>query len=409
MLALSAVMAFSIAGCSSPTTNEVANKLKIGNTTTTSVDNSTSTDSAIDLLNDDKVKDKANEINRYIDNYFYFDKDSEKQEESYYDGIMNGLDDPYSCYYTKEEYEQLMEDDSGKYVGIGAQVTQDADMVISVVRPITGSPAEKAGIKAEDIIVQVDDLEITDEDLNFVVDRIRGKEGTTAYIKVFRPSDNKYYEFNIERQVVENVSVRFEMLEDKIAYIAIEEFNDLTADEFKKAVDDALSQNAKGIVFDVRDNPGGLVDSVAAICDYIMDEGPIVTIKNRSGKVISEYKSDSKQKVDLPMTVLVNGNSASAAEIFTGALKDTGMAKIVGTNTFGKGIVQSVFQLSDGSGIKVTIAKYFTPNGNDIHKKGIAPDYEVELKDGRKNAVNLPHDEDAQLKKALKILKKEIK
>lgn len=353
---------------------------------------------------DKEVEKKVDEINGYIDEYFYFEQDEEAKEEAIYDGIMAGLNDPYSVYYTQEEFQQLMEENSGEYVGIGAVVTQGADKTISIVRPIPGSPAEEAGLMAEDIVVQVEDLEITNEDLEFVVDMIRGEEGTEAYIKVFRPSINDYLEFNITRRTVENVTVTSEILDDNIGYIQVTQFYENTDEEFIAAVEDMKAKNVKGIIVDMRDNPGGLLTSVVNMCDYIMDEGPILTTKDKNGKVIQKFDSTDEQSLDIPMVVLVNGNSASASEIFAGAMKDTGKAELVGTTTFGKGIVQSVMPLSDGTAIKITIAKYFTPAGNDIHELGVEPDYVVELPNYATSAVNVKREDDTQLDKAIDII-----
>ena len=351
---------------------------------------------------DKEVEKKVDEINGYIDEYFYFEQDEEAKEEAIYDGIMAGLNDPYSVYYTQEEFQQLMEENSGEYVGIGAVVTQGADKTITIVRPIPGSPAEEAGLMAEDIVVQVEDLEITNEDLEFVVDMIRGEEGTEAYIKVFRPSINDYLEFNIIRRTVENVTVTSEILDDNIGYIQVTQFYENTDEEFIAAVEDMKAKNVKGIIVDMRDNPGGLLTSVVNMCDYIMDEGPILTTKDKNGKVIQKFDSTDEQSLD--MVVLVNGNSASASEIFAGAMKDTGKAELVGTTTFGKGIVQSVMPLSDGTAIKITIAKYFTPAGTDIHELGVEPDYVVELPNYATSAVNVKREDDTQLDKAIDII-----
>lgn len=353
---------------------------------------------------DKEVEKKVDEINGYIDEYFYFEQDEEAKEEAIYDGIMAGLNDPYSVYYTQEEFQQLMEENSGEYVGIGAVVTQGADKTITIVRPIPGSPAEEAGLMAEDIVVQVEDLEITNEDLEFVVDMIRGEEGTEAYIKVFRPSINDYLEFNIIRRTVENVTVTSEILDDNIGYIQVTQFYENTDEEFIAAVEDMKAKNVKGIIVDMRDNPGGLLTSVVNMCDYIMDEGPILTTKDKNGKVIQKFDSTDEQSLDIPMVVLVNGNSASASEIFAGAMKDTGKAELVGTTTFGKGIVQSVMPLSDGTAIKITIAKYFTPAGTDIHELGVEPDYVVELPNYATSAVNVKREDDTQLEKAIDII-----
>lgn len=356
------------------------------------------------IYEDEAVADKVEEINGYIDAYFYFETDEAMQEEAIYDSIMEGLDDPYSVYYTAEEFADLMETNSGEYVGVGCVVTQDVDMTISVVRPVPGSPAEEAGIMAEDIIVQVDDMEIIDQELTFVVDQIRGEEGTTAYIKVYRPSINDYLEFNVERRVVENVSVYSEILEGDIGYIQVQQFYENTSTEFTTAIEFLESQNVKGIIVDVRDNPGGLLTAVVDMCSYIMDGGVVCTTKDKSGFAIEEYKDTDDHSLDIPMVVLINGNSASASEIFAGAMKDTDKAEIVGTQSYGKGIVQSVIPLSDGTAIKLTVAKYFTPDGHDIHEIGVEPDYVVELPDGKLSAVNVEREDDTQLEEAVKII-----
>ncbi len=353
---------------------------------------------------DKEVEDKIDEINGFIDAYFYFDIEEDKQEEAVYDGIMAGLDDPYSVYYTADEYADLMEENSGEYVGVGAVVTQGADKAITIVRPIPGSPAEEVGLMAEDIVVQVGEVEITDQDLTSVVDMIRGEEGTEIYIKVYRPSISDYVEFNVTRRVVENVTVYSEILEDNIGYIQVQQFYDNTDEEFIASVKDMESKDVKGIIVDMRDNPGGLLISVVNMCDFIMDEGPILTTKDKYDRIIQKYDSTDEESLDIPMVVLINGNSASASEIFAGAMKDTGKAELVGTTTFGKGIVQSVLPLSDGTAIKLTVAKYFTPAGHDIHEAGIEPDYVVELPDGKETAVNVKREEDTQLDKAIDII-----
>ena len=402
-MAAVAVMVLSLTGCTAPWADK--DNKKGGNAIRIDADNNAT---ETDVFDSERVDEKVDEINRYVDSYFYFDKDIEKQEEAIYDGIMAGLDDPYSVYYTKEEYEQLLEEDSGEYVGVGAVVNQNEDKAVFVVRPIPDSPAEEAGMMAGDQIVEVDGTKIVDQDLMLVVDLIRGdKEGTTAHIKVYRESTKEYIDFEMVRRVVENYSVYHEMIDD-IGYIEIQQFYENTPKEFKAAVEDVISKGAKGIIFDVRDNPGGLVTSVTDMCDYIMGDGVILTIEDKEGRTLNEYKSDEQQQVNIPMVVIANGNSASAAEIFTGALKDCGKATVVGTQTFGKGIVQSVIPLSDGTAIKLTIAKYFTPSGNDIHEIGISPDYVVELPDNRDYAVGIEREDDTQLAKAIEVIQAQI-
>lgn len=362
-----------------------------------------------DILKDPDVTKKINVINTYIDKLYYFDIDKDKQEEAVLDGIMAGLDDPYSVYYTQDEFSSLQEESSGEYVGIGAVVTQDADKVISIVRPIKNGPAEKAGLLAEDVIVEVDGESTAGQDLSLVVDKMRGVEGTTAHVKIYRPSESKYIDLDIERRVVENYSVSNSMINNDIGYVQIEQFYENTGNEFVAAMEECQKQGAKGIVIDLRDNPGGLLNVVVDMCDYILEDITVVSTKDKDGNVLSEYKAKDGKTLDIPLVVLVNGNSASASEIFTGAMKDTGKAKIVGTTTYGKGIVQSVIPLEDGSAIKLTVAKYFTPNGNDIHKIGVEPDYVVELKDGKTSAVNIKREDDVQLDKAIEVMNGMIK
>ncbi len=393
---IAASMIMTISGCDFLTQKKPAGSINI--------DNDNEDNKKTDLWEDEDVTKKVDEIQAYIDMYYYFDTDDAAREEAIYDGIMEGLGDPYSVYYTAEEFADLMETNSGEYYGVGAVVTQSADMTISVVRPIPGSPAEEAGIMAEDIIVQVDDMEIVDQELSLVVEKIKGTDGTSAYIKVYRPSINDYLEFEVERRLVENVSVYYEMLDNNIGYVQVQQFYENTADEFTDAIENLESQGADSLIIDMRDNPGGLLNAVVDMCSYIIDDGNILTTKDKNGSVIAKYDDNNKHSLDMPMVVLINGNSASASEVFAGAMKDTEKAVLVGTTSFGKGIVQSVMPLSDGTAIKLTVAKYFTPAGNDIHELGIEPDYVVELPDGKQNAVNLERENDTQLKKAVEIL-----
>ena len=368
--------------------------------------------------NSKETEKKVKQIESLIDKYFYFEEDAEKREESYYDGIMAGLDDPYSVYYTPEEFERLQEDDGGEYVGIGATVSKDVDKgTVYVVKPLRGSPAEAAGLTTGDVFVQIDDIEVTaDMELDEVVKYIRGKEGTTAHLKMYREGEPDYLEIDINRQKIQNITVDYEMLENDIGYISVDQFIENTPEQFKEGMDYLVNNGAKGIVIDMRNNPGGLLTAVNEMTDYILKDDAVapgasspglqLETKDKDGKVIESYSCEDGHSIDLPMVVLVNGYSASAAEIFTGDMKDYGVATIIGTTTYGKGIVQSVIPLSDGSAIKITIAKYFTPSGNDIHKVGIEPDIEIDVSDEQKRMANIPHDEDPQLKKALEVLEK---
>ena len=388
-----------------------------GGTTSTEAETESASSGEFDE-NSKETQKKVKQVEGIIDKYFYFEQDPEKREESYFDGIMAGLDDPYSVYYTPEEYERLMEDDGGEYVGIGATVSKDVDKgTVYVVKPLRGSPAEAAGLTTGDVFVQIDDIEVTaDMELDEVVNYIRGKEGTTAHLKMYREGEPDYLEIDINRQKIQNITVDYEMLDNNIGYISVDQFIENTPEQFKEGIDYVISQGAKGIVIDMRNNPGGLLTAVNEMTDYIIaddaqapgasEPGIQLETKDKVGKIIESYSCEDGHSVDLPMVVLVNGNSASAAEIFTGDMKDYGIATIIGTTTFGKGIVQSVIPLSDGSAVKITIAKYFTPSGNDIHKIGIEPDIEIDVSDEQKRMANIPHDEDPQLQKAIEVLTK---
>lgn len=368
--------------------------------------------------NSEKIQKKTKEVEKLIDQYFYFDEDSEKREENYFDGIMEGLDDPYSVYYTPEEFAKLNEDDSGEYVGIGATVSKTVeDGKVYVVKPLRGSPAEAIGLLPGDVFVKIDDIDITtDMELEEVVNYIRGKEGTTAHLKMYREGEPDFLEFDIKRATIQNITVDYEMLDNKIGYISVDQFIENTPEQFKEAIDSLVGQGATALVIDMRNNPGGLLTAVNEMTDYIIKDDAVaegsnepgrqLIVKDKTGKIITDYKCSDEHSVDIPMAVLINGNSASAAEIFTADMKDYKLATIIGTTTFGKGIVQSVIPLSDGSAIKITIAKYFTPAEHDIHKVGIEPDIEIDVSDEQKRMIEIPHDEDPQLQKAIEVLTK---
>ena len=353
----------------------------------------------------ERIEDKADKINDLIKTYYLNDVDEENVEENIYKGILNGLDDPYSVYYTKEEYDKLQEETSGSYVGIGVSVRADTSTgYVKVVKSFENGPAYKAGVRADDYITAVEGTDIKDMDLDNVVAKIRGKEGSKVKVTFQRPSDGKEYTFEIERRSVDVPTITSEMLENKIGYIQISEFDLVTADQYKKALNDLEQQGIKGLIIDLRDNPGGVLGTVVDMLDNMLPKGTIVYTKDKNGKG-ETYSSSGDHEFKLPLVVLVNGNSASASEIFTGAVKDYGIGTIVGTTTFGKGIVQKVFSLNDGSAVKLTISKYFTPNGTCIHGKGIAPDVEIEYDASKQTGEVYNKDQDNQLQKAIEVIK----
>lgn len=368
--ALMTVMAVSLIGC--------------GSVKMTKDTEESTRDTTVKMLSSSDVvgketNDKLETIQGILDKNFYFEEDEQEKQDGIIKGYMEGLDDPYSVYYTQEEYASFMEDTEGEYVGVGVQVSQAADTKTITITKVFEGPAQDAGIEEEDIITKVDGEDISDQDLDTVVDKIRGEEGTEVTLTIYRSTDAKDYEYTMKRKKVENPTVDYKMLDNNIGYIEVTSFYEVTAEQYIAAVKDLESQGMEGLIVDLRSNGGGLLDIAVEMLDFMLPEGKIVYTKDKDGNIIDEYNSTADEQFTKPLAVLVNGYSASASEIFAGAIKDYGIGTLVGTNTFGKGIVQRMFPLDDGSAIKVTIAKYFTPKGNDIHKVGIKPDIEVEL------------------------------
>jgi carboxyl-terminal processing protease len=345
---------------------------------------------------------KMNALEKIIETYYLNDIDEEKLEEGIYKGLLSGLDDPYSVYYTAEEYEEYMQEASGTYFGIGVLVSQDEDTgVITAVRIFEDEPADKAGMKSGDVIYKVEGKKVTGEDLSSIVEKIEGEEGTKVNITVYRKSENKYIDLEITRDEVTVPTVTYKMLDkkNKIGYIQIAEFDQVTYKQFSKALKALKKQGMKSVIFDLRDNPGGFYNIVCEILDDLLPEGTIVYTKDKYGK--EEKQTSDANCLNLPIVVLQNGNSASASEIFAGAIQDFKAGTIVGTQSFGKGIVQSILPLNDGSAIKLTVQNYYTPNGTNIHGKGITPDVKVEADSDSKD--------DVQLLKAQEVIKELMK
>ena len=351
-------------------------------------------------------KSKLKQLKTVIDEYYLGEVDEEQLREYSYKGMIAGLEDPYSVYYTKEEYEDVEESSEGIFSGVGIVLTQDMETkAITVVKPMKDGPAQKAGIKAGDILTKVEGEEISsDEDLSSVVSRVKGKEGTKVTLTFSR--DGKEKDYTLTRQEIKNPTVEYEMLENKVGYIKITEFDEVTVEQFDDALSQLENDGMKKLVLDLRDNPGGLLDAVVDIADRILPTGMIVYTEDKNGKK-TEYEAKSVECVEQPIAVLINGNSASASEILAGAIQDYKAGTLVGTTSYGKGIVQNIFQLGDGSAVKLTIANYYTPKGRNIHKKGIDPDVEVELKESLKDEIEIKKSEDNQLQEALKVLEKE--
>lgn len=348
------------------------------------------------------------EIEQVVDTQYLFkDKiDVEQERSGILNGYLFGLNDPYAAYYSPEDLAKFMEDTSGTYYGIGALVTQDAKTgQVTVARVFEGSPAEEAGMLPGDIIYSADGHLASDTDLNLLISQyIKGKEGTKVNIRVYRKQSNEYKDLSVERRSIDAQTVTSKMLPDSIGYVEVTNFDTVTADQFKKAVDKLTGQGMKKMIIDLRNNPGGDLDTVVDMSDYLLKDGATIVsvVDSKGGETV--YTAKDGHSLDIPMVVLVNGNSASASEVMTGALKDNKAARIVGTKTFGKGIVQQLFPLSDGGALKLTMAHYYTPNGTDIHGKGIEPDVKVDLNGNLNTALAIPVEQDNQLQEAIKVI-----
>lgn len=358
-------------------------------------------------LDQKKVDEKIGQIEEVINQNYLNEVDEEEIEAGIYKGIISGLGDPYAAYYTQDELKALRESTSGAYQGIGAKLSQDPDSgAIQVVTCFEGTPAQKAGLLPGDILYTVNGTEVTGKDLTDVVSMIKTAEGDQVHIQVARDGEKDYLDFDVERSEVSVPTVAYKMMDNKIGYVAISEFDEVTAKQFQDALADLDEQGMEKLVIDLRNNLGGLLDTCCEMLRQILPEGRIVYTEDKDGNQ-EEYNCDGAHAFKKPLVVLVNGYSASAAEIFSGAVKDYGIGTLVGTKTFGKGIVQRIVGLQDGTAVKLTISKYFTPNGTDIHQKGIEPDVTVELDESLKNKVTITEEEDNQLQKAISILQEE--
>ena len=360
-----------------------------------------------EVLDADSEK-KIKELLGQMELYYYEDIDTEELTNGLYKGLFEGLGDPYSVYYTKEEYDSMMASTSGTYCGIGAVLSQDMKtMQVTVLHVYKDTPADKAGLKDGDTILKVDDIEATSMELSELVTNIRGDKGTKVHLEVYREGEKDKLEYDIERDKVEVPTVEYEMLENNVGYIQITEFAEPTETQFTEAVNALQAQGMQAMIVDLRDNPGGYLSAVTEILDDILPEGITVYTEDKYGKR-QNYTSDDEHRIEIPMAVLINENSASAAEIFAGAIKDYNYGTLIGTKSFGKGIVQTVKQLKDGSAIKLTTAKYYTPNGNYIHEVGIEPDVELEYEYTGDTNEDYDKSQDNQIQKALEILESDV-
>ena len=364
----------------------------------------------------EQVTSKMEMIQQIIDQVFLYDEDAQKVEDFIYRGMMAGLDDPYSVYYSEEDYKLMQESTSGTYSGIGAMISQNRTTgLCTVVKVFDGSPALEAGMRPGDVVYKVEDTLVAGESLDVIVSNyVKGEEGTQVHITVYRTEEDAYVDLTLTRRKIEVPTVEARMLDEKTGYVAVSEFDLITVDQFKTAVDDLSAGGMKQLVIDLRNNPGGILDSAVSMVDYLIPDD-MTDFKKGEGKSLIVYTADRNGEgetytasdghaVELPIAILVNGDSASASEVFTGAMKDYKRAVVVGTTSYGKGIVQNLIPLGDGSAIKLTTAHYYTPSGFDLHEKGIAPDVEVPLEESLRTQAVIRPEDDNQLKKAVEVL-----
>lgn len=350
---------------------------------------------------------KLQALEQTIDTYYFLDEVSnEEMQDGIFKGMLESLGDPYSEYYTPEELAELMEQSEGVYYGIGAYVSLDTEKNLPKISGVMeGSPAEEAGLRANDLIYEVNGVTTYGLTLTEAVALIKGEEGTEVNLTLVREGESDYLELTLTRRRVEAPTVEYSMLDGRIGYIQVTEFDSVTVNQFSEALYTVKNSAARGIILDLRGNPGGNLDAVVDMCNMILPEGMIVYTEDKYGNR-EEYTSDGEHELELPLVVLVDMNSASAAEIMAGAIKDHGIGTLVGTTTFGKGIVQQIMSFRDGSAVKLTISAYYTPNGNNIHGIGIEPDVLCEF-DGEAYYGSEDHP-DNQLEKAKEVLEELI-
>lgn len=334
-----------------------------------------------------------------IQKHFWQEVEEETLEEGAYKGILESLNDPYSEYYTHEELLELQEQTEGIYYGIGAYISQSTDVgYVQISKVMKNTPAEESGLLQGDYIYMVNGEDMFEKDSTYVVSKIKGEEGTKVMLTVLRETEAEPLEIEVERRKIESPTVEYEMLNNGMAYIQIVEFDLVTTGQFESAYKQAQQEGMKGLIIDLRSNPGGNLSTVCDIARMLLPKGLIVYTEDKYGERV-EYSCDGSQQIEVPLVVMTDGYSASASEILAGAVKDYGIGTLVGTTTYGKGIVQKVINLTDGSAVKLTVSTYYTPNGNNIHQKGVAPDVEVPF-----DAEQYVNGVDNQLEKAKEVL-----
>ena len=350
-----------------------------------------------------ETKEKLSGIQALIQKEYIGEVDEDALQTGICQGYVGALGDPYSAYYDEEQTSALMETTQGEYGGIGVVLTQNLDTGVTTASSVyEDSPAMKAGMKDGDIIYQVEGRDVSGMALEEISGSIKGEKGTTVEITVLRGEEREEVSLTITRDTIQAETVKTRMLEDEIGYLAISEFDSVTLEQYREGLAELTTQGMEGLIVDLRGNPGGNLDTVCEILDLMLPEGLIVYTEDKDGNR-QEFTSDEAQEVQVPLAVLVDENSASASEIYAGAIQDYGIGQIVGTKTYGKGVVQTIYDLKDGTSLKLTVAEYFTPNGRNIDGEGITPDVEVTYQRNENDP-----EADNQLDRAVEALQNEM-
>lgn len=401
------LLVFTLAGCGYLPSAMLSSMLSKDSTDSTAVTGSNGDTVTISKEEYERYKqfDTLLELMELVDYGYYEEYDVQDMLDGAANGLLLGLGDPYTFYYTPEEYAELWEEDEGEYAGIGIQIsTSYLTGLCTISRVFDNGPAREAGVQKGDILYMVEDLYVNSSTVNDAVDIMRGTPGTSVHVVFLRGTEE--IELDLVRASITVNRIESGMLTDEVGYVYLYEFAGECAVEFQAAVNSLLDQGAKGLIIDLRDNPGGWVDDAETIGDIFLDAGTLCYLQYNDGS--KEYYRTKSGKVDTELVILMNENSASSSEILAGALKDRANATVVGVQSYGKGIVQTVVGLDDGAGMQMTIAQYYTPNGNAVHKVGITPDVEVPLPDGDNGMYEFADLADPQLAKALEVMQQKL-
>lgn len=352
-----------------------------------------------------EMLDTARKVEQIVEAYYLYDIDTKTMTDGLLTGMLWGLGDPYAAYYDAEDYEAMTIKSAGEYSGVGAVITLQEDGTVVIVKVYPESPSAEAGMRSGDVFYEIDGVNVVGEDSSTIAAKLKGEENTKVEVNMYRPDIDEYIPFSLTRRKIEIPSVSWRMTDDGIGVMKIETWDLATVNQFYEGMQELTDDGMKGLVIDVRDNLGGIVQASVDITDYFVPDGDKVVYTVDKNQKEEVYPAKDGEDSDIPLVVLTNGHSASASEIFAGAIKDYGAGTLVGETTYGKGIVQQVYPINEAEAVKLTIAEYYLPNGECIHKKGVEPDVRVSLSEEAAQKPELSEEEDTQLQKAFEILR----